>query len=149
MRLDDLDDLDRRVPCYPDAPAEPQSERPGRPHRLGARELLRGCSTAASFVSWDEAPLDVAEPGSAYAAEVAAAAERAGTDEAITVTGEGRIHGHRVAVVVGEFRFLAGSIGRAAAERVTLASSAPPASACRSSPPASGALGCRRAHRHS
>ena len=62
----------------------------------------------------------MAEPGSAYAAELEAAAERAGTDEAI-LTGEGRIRGHRVAVVVGEFRFLAGSIGRAAAERITLA----------------------------
>ena len=96
------------------------SERPGRPHRPGARELLEGVLDAGTFVSWDEAPLDVAEPGSAYAAELASAAERAGTDEAI-ITGEGRIHGHRVAVVVGEFRFLAGSIGRAAAERVTLA----------------------------
>src|SRR5688572_27096485 len=91
-----------------------------RPRRPSARELLDAVLDTGTFVSWDEAPLEVAEPGSPYAAELGAAADRAGTDEAI-ITGEGRIHGHRVAVVVGEFRFLAGSIGRAAAERVTLA----------------------------
>ncbi|WP_377644252.1 carboxyl transferase domain-containing protein [Oryzobacter terrae] len=91
-----------------------------RPRRPGAHELLAAVLDEGSFSSWDVAPLRVAETGSAYDAELVAAAERAGTDEAI-VTGEGRIHGHRVAVVVGEFRFLAGSIGRAAAERVTLA----------------------------
>ncbi len=93
---------------------------PDPPRRPGARELLAAVLDAGTFVSWDAAPLLVAEPGSAYAAELEAAAERAGTDEAI-LTGEGRIRGHRVAVVVGEFRFLAGSIGRAAAERITLA----------------------------
>lgn len=91
-----------------------------RARRPGAHELLDAVLDTGSFTSWDEAPLRVAEPGSEYAAELAAAAERAGTDESI-VTGEGRIGGHRVAVVVGEFRFLAGSIGRAAAERVTAA----------------------------
>jgi acyl-CoA carboxylase subunit beta len=91
-----------------------------QPHRPGARELLAAVLDAGTFVAWDTAPLAVAEPGSPYAAELEAAALRSGTDEAI-VTGEGRIHGHRVAVVVSEFAFLAGSIGRAAAERVTLA----------------------------
>lgn len=91
-----------------------------RPHRPGAHELLGAVLDPDSFVSWDAPPLPVAEPGSSYADELAAAAERAGTDESV-VTGEGRIHGHRVAVVVGEFRFLAGSIGRTAAERVTAA----------------------------
>ena len=130
-------------------PAERRERAAGRPHRPGARELLEGVLDAGTFVSWDEAPLDVAEPGSAYAAELAAAAERAGTDEAI-ITGEGRIHGHRVAVVVGEFRFLAGSIGGPPPSASRWPSSAPPASACRSSPRRHpGALGCRRAHRHS
>ena len=62
----------------------------------------------------------MAEPGSAYAAELAAAADKAGTDESL-VTGTGTLQGRRVAVVVGEFGFLAGSIGRAAAERLVLA----------------------------
>jgi acetyl-CoA carboxylase carboxyl transferase subunit beta len=91
-----------------------------RPRRPGAHELLAAALDPGSFLTWDGSPLPVAGPGSAYAAELSAAAERAGTDEAV-VTGEGRIHGHRVAVVVGEFRFLAGSIGRTAAERITLA----------------------------
>jgi acyl-CoA carboxylase subunit beta len=75
---------------------------------------------AGSWQSWDAAPLQVAEPGSGYAAELAAAADRAGTDESL-ITGTGTLQGRRIAVVVGEFRFLAGSIGRAAAERLVLA----------------------------
>lgn len=64
--------------------------------------------------------MQVAEPGGRYAVELAKAAQAAGTDEAI-LTGEGRVRGRRVAVVVSEFRFLAGSIGRSAAERIVLA----------------------------
>src|SRR5690606_31326552 len=48
------------------------------------------------------------------------ASERAGTDESVLV-GEGTIGDHRVAVVVGEFGFLAGSIGAVAATRVVSA----------------------------
>ena len=51
---------------------------------------------------------------------MAAAAERAGTDESI-LTGRARIQGHDVALIVGEFRFLGGSIGRAAAGRIVSA----------------------------
>ena len=72
------------------------------------------------WVGWDGPPLPVAAPGSAYAAELAEAAARAGTDEAI-VTGEARLRGRRVAIVAGEFAFLAGSIGETAAERIVLA----------------------------
>ncbi|MGH3366618.1 MAG: carboxyl transferase domain-containing protein, partial [Nocardioidaceae bacterium] len=46
--------------------------------------------------------------------------ERSGVDESV-LTGEGRIRGRRVAVVVCEFGFLAGSIGTAAAERLVQA----------------------------
>jgi acetyl-CoA carboxylase carboxyl transferase subunit beta len=88
--------------------------------RLGARELLDTVLDDASWQSWDAAPDQSGAPGSAYAAELAAAAERSGCDEAI-ITGEGRIHGRRVAVIAGEFRFLAGSIGAVAAERIVLA----------------------------
>ncbi|MGV1009817.1 MAG: carboxyl transferase domain-containing protein [Dermatophilaceae bacterium] len=73
-----------------------------------------------SWVSWDTPPRAVAEPGSQYAVELGKAADAAGTDEAI-LTGEGCIRGRRVALVVSEFRFLAGSIGRTAAERIVLA----------------------------
>ncbi|MCE1177954.1 MAG: acetyl-CoA carboxyl transferase [Micrococcales bacterium] len=93
---------------------------PDKPRRLGARELIETVLDEGSWSSWDVTPLPVAPEGSAYAAELTAAAAKAGTDESI-VTGEGTIRGRRVAVVAGEFRFLAGSIGRAAAERIVLA----------------------------
>lgn len=91
-----------------------------KPRRLGAYELVTSVLDADSWVGWDSVPLAVAEPGSAYAAELAEAAERAGTDESV-ITGQGRIGGRRVAIIAGEFRFMAGSIGRTAAERVVLA----------------------------
>jgi len=62
-------------------------------------------------------PADMSE---SYAAELAEARERSGVDESV-LTGEGLIRGRRVAVVVCEFRFLAGSIGTAAAERLVQA----------------------------
>ncbi|MEI2731136.1 MAG: carboxyl transferase domain-containing protein [Dermatophilaceae bacterium] len=98
-------------------PVSPVSVRPTRPT---ARELIDTVLDPGSWRSWDGPPLPVAEFDSRYAADLAAAALVAGTDEAI-VTGEGAIRGRRVAVVVGEFRFLAGSIGKAAAERIVLA----------------------------
>ncbi|WP_278255400.1 carboxyl transferase domain-containing protein [Nocardioides convexus] len=49
-----------------------------------------------------------------------AAAERSGLDEAV-LTGEATVDGHRVALVVSEFGFLAGSIGRATADRIVAA----------------------------
>lgn len=88
--------------------------------RLGALELLTTVLDDGSWTSWDVPPVQPITPDSPYAAELAAAAERSGCDEAI-ITGEGRIKGRRVAVIAGEFRFLAGSIGAAAAERIVLA----------------------------
>lgn len=86
--------------------------------RLNAHELIDIVVDEGSFVSWDTTPV---EPSSGipedYAAELAAAREKSGVDEAV-ITGEGTIEGRRVAVVVGEFRFLAGSIGVAAAQRL-------------------------------
>ena len=55
-----------------------------------------------------------------YARELADARAVTGLDEA-ALTGEGRIFGRRLAVVVCEFDFLGGSIGVAAAERITAA----------------------------
>ncbi len=91
-----------------------------RPRRPGARELMAAVFDEGSVAMWDGPPLTVAEPGSAYADELAAAAERAGTDESI-LTGSGSIRGREVAFIVGEFAFLAGSIGQAAVERIVLA----------------------------
>lgn len=87
---------------------------------LSARALLDAVLDAGSWQSWDEPPLRVAEPGSEYADELAAAAAKAGTDEAL-ITGTGSLRGRTVAIVAGEFAFLAGSIGRAASERLVRA----------------------------
>ncbi len=88
--------------------------------RLGARAFIERVVDPDSWTSWDGAPLPVAAAGSPYADELAEAALRAGTDEAV-ITGEARIRGRRLAVVAGEFGFLAGSIGATAVERIVLA----------------------------
>lgn len=72
-----------------------------------------------SFRSWDSVPLQVADTD-AYRAELSAAAAKSGLDESV-LTGEGTVFGRRVAVLACEFDFLAGSIGVAAAERITAA----------------------------
>ncbi|WP_193044173.1 acetyl-coenzyme A carboxylase carboxyl transferase subunits beta/alpha [Mycolicibacterium baixiangningiae] len=87
--------------------------------RIGALELRDAVLDEGSFLSWDDAPLAVATTDS-YRADLAAASEKTGLDEAV-LTGEGRVFGRRVAVVACEFDFLAGSIGVAAAERITAA----------------------------
>ncbi|MFC8047071.1 carboxyl transferase domain-containing protein [Nocardia sp. NPDC057353] len=84
-----------------------------------ARELIDRLLDPGTFASWDSAPVPVAE-SRAYRAELAAAAAAAGTDESV-LTGEGLLRGRRVAVIACEFGFLAGSIGVAAAERITAA----------------------------
>lgn len=87
--------------------------------RPRAHDVLEAVLDQGSFTSWDTTP---AQPdlGPEYAALLSRAAERSGADEAV-VTGEGRLDGRRVAVVAGEFAFLAGSVGSAASERITLA----------------------------
>ncbi|HEU4913010.1 MAG TPA: carboxyl transferase domain-containing protein [Actinomycetes bacterium] len=85
----------------------------------GALELIEAVLDAGSWVRWDE-PIDATPADPAYAAALARARERTGLDEAV-VTGEGRVHGRRVAVVACEFGFLAGSIGVHAADRLVRA----------------------------
>ncbi len=87
--------------------------------RITTDQLRDAVLDEGSFVSWDSAPLAVPVSES-YARELADARETSGRDEAV-LTGEGRICGRRVAVVVCEFSFLGGSIGVAAAERITAA----------------------------
>ncbi len=86
------------------------------PTRLTAHDLIDLVLDAESWSSWDTPPVygDISD---SYAAELAAAREKAGTDESV-LTGEGLMRGRRVAVLVGEFGFLAGSIGRATADRL-------------------------------
>lgn len=87
--------------------------------RLNAAELLDIVVDDGSFVSWD-APAQKPVLSDTYARDLAKARERSGTDESV-ITGAGLIRGRRVAVIVGEFSFLAGSIGHAAAERIVAA----------------------------
>ena len=87
--------------------------------RLTARELIALVLDEGSWVSWDSPPARVGV-SEAYAAELAAAQERTGVDESV-LTGEGTMLGRRVAVLASEFGFLAGSIGRDAADRLVAA----------------------------
>jgi acyl-CoA carboxylase subunit beta len=87
--------------------------------RIGALELRDAVLDQGTFTSWDGPPLSVAA-NDEYRSELAEAAKATGLDESV-ITGEGRVHGRRVAVVACEFDFLAGSIGVAAAERITAA----------------------------
>jgi len=87
--------------------------------KLTSHELLDLVLDEGSFASWD-APIDLSSYPDGYRQELVAAAEKAGTDESV-VTGRGLMHGRPVAVVVNEFRFLAGSIGREAARRIVSA----------------------------
>jgi len=87
--------------------------------RITTDQLRDAVLDRGSFVSWDREPLAVPVTES-YARELADARAATGMDESV-LTGEGRIYGRRVAVVVCEFSFLAGSIGVAAAERITAA----------------------------
>ncbi|WP_066915529.1 acetyl-coenzyme A carboxylase carboxyl transferase subunits beta/alpha [Mycobacterium interjectum] len=87
--------------------------------RTTTGQLLDAVLDEGSFVSWDSDPMAVPVSDS-YARELAEARAATGLDEAV-LTGEGRISGRRVAVVVCEFDFLGGSIGVAAAERITAA----------------------------
>jgi acetyl-CoA carboxylase carboxyl transferase subunit beta len=85
--------------------------------RITTEQLLNAVLDQGSFASWDSDPTAIPVSG-AYARELADARAATGLDEAV-LTGEGRICGRRVAVVVCEFDFLGGSIGVAAAERIT------------------------------
>jgi acetyl-CoA carboxylase carboxyl transferase subunit beta len=85
--------------------------------RIGTDELRDAVLDEGSFVSWDTTPVAVSTSES-YTRELAEARAASGRDESV-LTGEGRVFGRRVAVVVCEFDFLAGSIGVAAAERIT------------------------------
>jgi acetyl-CoA carboxylase beta subunit/acetyl-CoA carboxylase alpha subunit len=86
---------------------------------LNATELLDIVVDEGSFISWDT-PAQQPPVNEDYALDLAKARERSGTDESV-ITGAGLIRGRRVAVIVSEFSFLAGSIGHAAAQRIVAA----------------------------
>ena len=84
-----------------------------------ARELIDLVLDPGSFSSWDR-PVDRTGHSPDYRAVLEAAAARSGVDESV-LTGRGLVRGRPVAVVVNEFAFLAGSIGRSAADRIAAA----------------------------
>lgn len=97
--------------------------------RVTAHALIDAVFDAGSFQSWDvplpdhpsgSHPVAGVDPAPGYVEQLARARERSGTDESI-LTGSGMLAGQRVALIAGEFDFLAGSIGRAASERIVLA----------------------------
>ncbi|MCM2576590.1 acetyl-CoA carboxylase carboxyltransferase subunit alpha/beta [Streptomyces meridianus] len=101
----------------------------GSGHRAPVLQLIDTVADPGSWIGWDEPvePGGTSSPGAAaatsdpdYAADLAKARESTGLDESV-VTGEARIGGRRVAVVACEFRFLAGSIGLTAGERLVRA----------------------------
>ncbi len=87
--------------------------------RWSVEALIDLVLDAGSFESWDQ-PVDISDHAEAYQVELRAAAQKSGGDESV-VTGRGLVRGRPVAVVVNEFAFLGGSIGRAAAERIIAA----------------------------
>ncbi|XHM90600.1 carboxyl transferase domain-containing protein [Peterkaempfera sp. SMS 1(5)a] len=86
---------------------------------MKSAEFLDALVDPGSWRSWDE-PVTELPQDPEYRAAVLRARERTGLDESV-VTGEGTVHGSRVAVVACEFGFLAGSIGVAAGERLVRA----------------------------
>ena len=87
--------------------------------RWTAPELIDLVLDAGSYQSWDR-PIDLGDLDPDYRELLRQAADKAGTDEAV-VTGSGLVRGRPVAVVLSEFRFLGGSIGRATADRIIAA----------------------------
>ena len=87
--------------------------------RLSARQLIDLVLDDGSWESWDRAP-EHGPVSPEYAAALAKAGEQTGLDESV-LTGAAALRGRRIAVVVGEFGFLAGSIGVASAQRVVAA----------------------------
>ena len=87
--------------------------------RLDARALLELVVDPGSYRSWDT-PVTYTVHSEAYERDLEAARRKTGEDESV-LTGEGLVRGRRVALVVCEFGFLGGSIGVAAADRLTAA----------------------------
>ncbi|MCM2429283.1 acetyl-CoA carboxylase carboxyltransferase subunit alpha/beta [Streptomyces sp. RKAG337] len=87
--------------------------------RPAALQLIEAAVDAGSWRRWDE-PVTVLPGAAEYRVDVEKARLRTGLDESV-VTGEGRIRGRRVALIVGEFGFLGGSIGVAAGTRLVTA----------------------------
>lgn len=87
--------------------------------RYSAREMIDEFLDPGTFRSWDGLLAKVPTTPE-YKEALNQARAKTGLDESV-ITGRGRLRGREVAVVAGEFSFLGGSIGTAAAERLTQA----------------------------
>lgn len=87
--------------------------------RIAVQELLADVLDADSWRTWDAPPGDPTGDAGYHDALQRARAE-VGVDESVT-TGSARLDGIPVAVVAGNFDFLAGSVGSAAASRIVAA----------------------------
>ena len=83
-------------------------------------EFIAQVLDAGSWVSWDRPVRDRNDGDADYARKLHQLREATGLDESV-ITGEGRLRGRRIAVIIGDFRFMAGSIGVAAAGRLAQA----------------------------
>ncbi len=98
--------------------------RGGKVSALSALDLAQRVVDPGSLIRWDTVPLPplsehrAHSPG--YLSDLAAARRKTGLEEAV-VTGEARLGGRPVAIMMSDFGFLAGSIGVAAAERLVQA----------------------------
>ena len=86
--------------------------------RIATADLLAALVDEGTWRSWD-VPIADPESDDDYRAELEQA-RADGADESVT-TGSARIGDHPVAVVAGDFDFLAGSVGSAAAQRIVSA----------------------------
>jgi acetyl-CoA carboxylase carboxyl transferase subunit beta len=89
--------------------------------RLTARQRLGYLLDAGSFTEWDANvvpvdPLDFSANGETYRDQLKRSGLRSSEKEAL-ITGEARIQGYEVAVVVTEFGFLGASMGSAYGEK--------------------------------
>lgn len=92
--------------------------------RLPASEVIALVADEDTFTPWDDDvvstdPLEFSDT-MAYRERLRLTTERSGATESITA-GSARINGHDVVLVVGDFSFLAGTLGVATAERVVRA----------------------------
>ena len=87
--------------------------------RIPVPDLLADVLDADSWRMWDAPPADP-PADDPYLESLARAREDTGVDESVT-TGSARLDGIAVAVVAGNFDFLAGSVGSAAATRIVAA----------------------------
>ncbi|NDK88661.1 carboxyl transferase [Gordonia desulfuricans] len=88
--------------------------------RLSAVELITAVVDDGTWRSWDDPGAVAAVTDRPYAEDLRRAAEKSGGDESVR-TGRAEIDGVPAVLVVGDFSFLGGSIGRAAGHRITTA----------------------------